>query len=162
MIGGISRIIPTQQKAIELSNLVQVLVNRFRRKPALSPALARLASDPVAMAQMLVLFRVVLLDGVILQEELNGFERVCRDQFGIGAEDLTAMHALLDSPEGRAIEAGKTELLQMLGREERRQLLSAMITIAGGESAMNEETQRLIGNTADLLGIDPDIEGILP
>ncbi|PWV98980.1 putative tellurite resistance protein B-like protein [Hoeflea marina] len=151
-----------QQEATELSNLVKVLAERFRRKPVRSPAIERLAGDPVAMAQMLLLFRVVLLDGVVRQEELNGFERVCRDRFDIGAEDLAAMHALLDSPEGRAVEAEKFELLRMLGRAERRQLLAAMISIAGGESAMNEDTQRLIGNTADLLGIDPDIEGISP
>ena len=48
-----------------------------------NPAVKRIAANPVVAAELLLLFRMILADGVIDKAEMEMFKRICRLHFGI-------------------------------------------------------------------------------
>lgn len=131
-------------------------IARFlKRKPQFSGALGELAEDPVALAEILVLFRMVLADGIVQPSQLTAFERICERHFGISPRDMPELHALLDSPKARSYEAEAFTLLGQLDMEARTTLLEDMIRIARANINRDERDDRLIRRTAGLLGLEP-------
>lgn len=127
----------------------------FERNPQTSGALAELSDDPVALAEILVLFRMVLADGIVQPSQLRAFERICEQHFGISPEDMPELHALLDSPKARACEADAFTLIGQLDTEARTTLLDDMMRIANANALMDERDDKMIRRTAGLLGLSP-------
>ena len=121
--------------------------------PQASGVLGQLANNPVALAEILVLFRVVLADGIVQPSQLRAFERICAEHFGISPQDMPELHALLDSPKARACEAEAFTLLRQLDTEARTTLLDGMMRIANATGTLDERDDRLIRRTASLLGL---------
>ena len=117
-------------------------------------AVRRLADDPVGLAQILLLFRVVLADGQVAEPELAAFKKICEREFGVSAQELPALHALLESPKGLMAETQMFFLLKRLDYRERNRLLgmmSEMYTSGTGDPA---KAVRLVAMTAKLLQQD--------
>ncbi|MCY0095893.1 TerB family tellurite resistance protein [Hoeflea ulvae] len=126
----------------------------FEPKPEWTGALGKLAENPVALAEVLVLFRMVLADGVVHPSQLTAFERICERQFGISPRDMPELHALLDSPRARLVDAEAFTLLSQLDTEARTALLDDMMRIARAHSDVGTGEDRLIRRTAGLLGLE--------
>lgn len=127
----------------------------FEPKPQLPGALGQVAEDPVVLAEILVLFRVVLADGVVQPSQLTAFERICEQHFGINRRDMPELHALLDSPKARSCDATAFALLGRLDTKARTTLLEEMMQIARASSNRAECDRKLIRRMADLLGLEP-------
>ena len=130
------------------------IAQMFERNPRISGALADISEDPVALAEILVLFRMVLADGIVQPSQLRAFERLCNEHFGIDPADMPELHALLDSPKARACEADAFILLRQLDTEARTTLLDGMMRIANANGTRDALDERLIRRTANLLGLD--------
>lgn len=135
-------------------SLFAAIARRFEPKPEWTGALAQLAGNPVALAEVLVLFRMVLADGVVQPSQLTAFERICERQFGISPRDMPDLHALLDSPRARLIDAEAFSLLSQLDTGARTALLDHMMRIARAHSNVGEREDRFIRRTASLLGLE--------
>lgn len=135
-------------------SLFAAIARMFDRKPEWTGALAQLAGNPVALAEVLVLFRMVLADGVVHPSQLTAFERICERQFGISPRDMPELHALLDSPRARLVDAEAFTLLGQLDTEARTSLLDDMMRIARAHSDVGAGEDRLIRRTASLLGLE--------
>ena len=131
------------------------IARMFGCKPQWPGALGQLSEDPVALAEVLVLFRMVLADGVVHPSQLTAFERICERQFGISPRDMPELHALLDSPQARSTEAQAFQLLSQLDTEARTALLDDMMRIARANSNRDAHEDKLIRRTASLLGLEP-------
>lgn len=129
------------------------IARMFERNPHFSGPLAELSEDKVALAEILVLFRMVLADGIVQPSQLRAFERICGEHFGISPQDMPELHALLDSPKARACEAEAFTLLRQLDTEARTTLLDGMMRIANASGTRDERDDRLIRRTAGLLGL---------
>ncbi|MBC7281241.1 TerB family tellurite resistance protein [Hoeflea sp.] len=125
----------------------------FERNPQISGALADISEDPVALAEILVLFRMVLADGIVQPSQLRAFERICAEHFGIAPADMPELHTLLDSPKARACEAEAFTLLRQLDTEARTTLLDGMMRIANANGTRDAHDEKLIRRTASLLGL---------
>ena len=130
------------------------IAQMFERNPRISGALADISEDPVALAEILVLFRMVLADGIVQPSQLRAFERICEEHFGIDPADMPELHALLDSPKARACEAEAFTLLRQLDTEARTTLLDGMMRIANANGTRDVRDEQLIRRTASLLGLD--------
>ena len=130
------------------------IARMFEREPEWTGALGLLANNPVALAEVLVLFRMVLADGIVHASQLTAFERICERQFGISPRDMPELHALLESPRVRLIGADTFKLLRQLDTEARTALLDDMMRIARAHSNMGADEDRLIRRTASLLGLE--------
>ena len=148
--------------AFAVKGILASIAQLFEREQQLPGALGRLSEDPVALAEILLLFRMVLADGVVQPSQLTAFERICEQNFGINRRHIPDLHALLDSPKARSCDAKAFTLLGQLDTEARTTLLEDMMRIARASAVRNDGDERLIRRTADLLGLElaaGDIEG---
>lgn len=135
--------------------LLDRMVQAVSGKQPWPPALQRLSEDQVALAKVMVMFRVVLADGVVRPTQLAAFTQLCAQRFGIEPRDIQQLHALLESPVGRDSEAEASALIRQLDSAARTALLDDMIHIARANSEPDAGEDKLIRRTADLLGLEP-------
>ena len=114
-----------------------------------------MSRNPAAIAEVLILFRVVLADGVVHPSQMTAFERICELHFRISAQDMPELHALLDSPQAQSCEEEAFMLLTQLDTDERTALLDDMMRIARANSILDVGEARLISRIALLLGLEP-------
>lgn len=138
------------------TGVLQYLAQMFSREPHWRGAVGELAADPVALAEVLLLFRMVLADGVVRPSQLSAFEQICQKQFGLKTRDMEQLHALLDSPQGQNSEAEAFSLIRQLDTNKRSALLGEMMQIARANAEFDASEEKLIRRMADLLGLDPD------
>ena len=143
-----------------MKGLLASISQLFEREQHLPGALGRLSEDPVALAEILLLFRMVLADGVVHASQLTAFERICEQHFGINRSDMDELHKLLESPKARSCDAKAFTLIGQLDTEARTALLGDMMRIARASTVRNDSEDRLIRRTADLLGLEPEAGGI--
>lgn len=137
-----------------VKGILASIAQLFEREQQLPGALGRLSEDPVALAEILLLFRMVLADGIVQPSQLTAFERICEQNFGVNRRDMPDLHALLDSPKARSCDAKAFTLLGQLGTEARTTLLEDMMQIARAGTVRNDGDDRLIKRTAGLLGLE--------
>ena len=133
--------------------LIRRIAEIFGARPGRPPAIEKIAASPVLMAEVLVLFRVVLADGMVRESELDAFQRICEGHFGIAPEDMPALHDLLETDAGRNAEAHAISHLQALDYEERTLLLDEMMQIARSDAEVHRRERRLIERMSRLLGL---------
>lgn len=131
------------------------IARMFERAPEWPGALQQLSENPSAMAEVLVLFRMVLAGGVVHSSQLTAFERICKQHFSINPRDMPDLHLLLDSPQAQSCDAKAFMLLSQLDTDERRALLDDMMRIARANSIVDAGEDRLIRQIAVLLGLEP-------
>jgi uncharacterized tellurite resistance protein B-like protein len=120
-----------------------------------SGAVAEIADEPLALAEVLLLFRIVLADGVVHPSQLSAFERVCQRQFGVKTDEMDQLHALLDSRQGQLSDPETFALVRSLDTAERRVLLGNMVRIAHANAELAASEEKLLLRMAGLLGLDP-------
>lgn len=137
------------------TSVLHYIAQMFSREPHWHGALGELAADPVALAEVLLLFRMVLADGVIRPSQLCAFEQICQQQFGLKTEDMEQLHSLLDSPQGQSSSAEAFLLIRQLDTDKRSALLGEMMRIARANAEFDASEEKLIRRMADLLELEP-------
>lgn len=115
----------------------------------------KVAGDPVLSAELLLLFRMILADGVVKDSEMHTFRRICRESFGIADESFDAVIEYLNDFGYETNAAQAIVLFRDLDIDRRRALARHMADIAKADSDLAENEVRLLRRTLDLLGISP-------
>jgi uncharacterized tellurite resistance protein B-like protein len=136
--------------------LVGTLPEILWRKAVVSRGLRKLSDDPSAMAQILLLFRLVLVDGIVGERELEAFETICAREFGIQPHELPSLHDLLESPKGQAVETQLFFLLRKLDGPARCRMMEFMQELADACEDDTDQAIRLVSMTARLLAPEPE------
>lgn len=113
-----------------LRNLGVALTHRRRR----NRLARRLDPKPQIVAQMLLLFRTILADGIVREKEMNVFSDICGRQFGVLSEEMTALHSYLERWQRRDDAEAHIASLSQLPTEQRRRLVDLMMEIASAPS----------------------------
>ena len=119
------------------------------------PGVRKVAGDPVLSAELLLLFRMILADGVVTDTEMAVFRRICHDAFGIANESVDGVIGYLNDFGYETNGAQAIEMFRELDIDRRRQLARHMADIAKADSQLAENEVRLLRRTMDLLGISP-------
>lgn len=119
------------------------------------PGVRKVADDPVLLAELLLLFRMILADGTVSESELQTFRRICRDSFGIGEESIDSVIEYLQEYGYETSGTQAIAVFQDLSLERRRLLAQHMAEIAKADSSLAEREVRLLRRTLDLLGLSP-------
>jgi uncharacterized tellurite resistance protein B-like protein len=119
------------------------------------PGVRKVADDPVLSAELLLLFRMILADGVVQDSEMEMFRRICRDGFGIGDESFDGVVEYLNDFGYETNGAQAIEMFRELDPERRKLLARHMAAIAKADSQLAENEVRLLRRTMELLGISP-------
>jgi uncharacterized tellurite resistance protein B-like protein len=115
----------------------------------------KVADDPVLSAELLLLFRMILADGQVTDNEMAVFRRICRDTFGIGEDSIEGVVEYLNDFGYETSGAQAIEMFRELDVERRKLLARNMAEIAKADSQLAENEVRLLRRTLDLLGISP-------
>ena len=119
------------------------------------PGVRRVADDPVLSSELLLLFRMILADGVIDDEEMDTLRRICRDSFGIPE---SSMDAVIDYLNEYGYETNGEQALDVfldLPVERRRELARHMAEIAKSDSQLAEGEVRLLKRSLQVLNLQP-------
>lgn len=119
------------------------------------PGVRKVADDPALAAELLLLFRMILADGVISDREMETFRRICRDSFGIGDESIDAVIEFLNDFGYETSGAQAISLFQELDLPRRKELAQHMADIAKADSHLADREVRLLRRTLELLGLSP-------
>lgn len=134
--------------------MLDSILARVRMMVEGDPGIRKVADDQVLSAELLLLFRMILADGKVDEQEMATFRRICRDSFGIEEESMDGVVEYLND---FGYETSGTQAIAMF-REldiERRKLLARhMADIAKADTQLAEQEVRLLKRTLDLLEVD--------
>lgn len=119
------------------------------------PGVRKVAGDPVLSAELLLLFRMILADGVVKDAEMVTFRRICNEAFGIGRDSMDGVIEYLNDFGYETNGAQAIEMFRELGIDRRRQLARHMAEIAKADEDLAENEVRLLRRTMELLGVSP-------
>ena len=119
------------------------------------PGVRKVAGDPILSAELLLLFRMILVDGVVKDSEMVTFRRICNESFGIGRDSMDGVIEYLNDFGYETNGAQAIEMFRELDISRRRQLARHMAEIAKADNELAENEVRLLRRTLELLGISP-------
>jgi uncharacterized tellurite resistance protein B-like protein len=113
----------------------------------------KVADDPALTAELLLLFRVMLADGRVQDEEQAAFERICQTAFGIEADDISKVTDYLRE---FGYETSGHQAIHMFAEatpERRAALIEHMRDIAAADAEFLPSERVLIDKVAEMLGV---------
>ncbi len=119
------------------------------------PGVRKVAGSPIVSAELLLLFRMILADGVVKDTEMKVFRRICNESFGIGRDSMDGVIEYLNDFGYETNGAQAIEMFRELDIDRRRQLAQHMAEIAKADEDLAENEVRLLRRTLELLGISP-------
>lgn len=119
------------------------------------PGVRKVADDPVLSAELLLLFRMILADGVASESEMAVFRRICTEAFGIAEGSVDAVVEYLNEFGYETNGSQAVAMFHDLDIERRKQLARHMADIAKADAHLAENEVKLLRRTLDLLGISP-------
>ncbi|MCA0278290.1 MAG: TerB family tellurite resistance protein [Proteobacteria bacterium] len=115
----------------------------------------RVAEDPVLSAELLLLFRMILADGVASESEMAVFRRICTQSFGIAEGSIDAVIEYLNDFGYETNGSQAIAMFQDLDVERRKLLARHMADLAKADKHLAENEVKLLRRTMDLLDISP-------
>ena len=112
------------------------------------------ANDPALTSELLLLFRVMLADGMVRGEELDTFKHICREAFGLDPEAMEGVYQYLQDYAYDTDAEQMAAMFSELSVDRRKRLLDHMIAIAEADHRIDENEMRLLERTSDMLGFD--------
>lgn len=112
------------------------------------------ANDPALTSELLLLFRVMLADGMVQGEELDAFKRICEDAFGLDPHSMEGVYRYLQDYGYDTNAEQMTAVFAELSLDRRKMLLDHMIAIAEADQQIDANEMRLLQRTSDMLGFD--------
>ena len=119
------------------------------------PGIKLVAEDPVLSAELLLLFRMILADGVVKEEEMDVFRRICTTAFGIPDESIDGVIEYLNDFGYETNGGQAVAMFAEMDVDRRKELARHMAEIARADSNLAENEVKLLRRTLDLLGISP-------
>lgn len=119
------------------------------------PGVRKVADDPSLSAELLLLFRMILADGVVDEKELATFRRICRDSFDIDEDSIDGVVEYLNEFGYETSGAQALSLFRDVDIDRRKLLAQHMAEIAKADSNLAEKEVQLLRRTLDLLGLSP-------
>lgn len=116
----------------------------------------KVADDPLLTAELLLLFRMILADGRIAEEELVLFRRICAESFGIPEQDLPKVIEYLQDFGYETTGRQAIEIFQGMARERRVALMRHMIAIAKADDELSAQEVKLAKRLAAMLNLTDD------
>jgi uncharacterized tellurite resistance protein B-like protein len=140
----------TQESAMA-DSIVTKLKNFFSG----NASVRKVAGDPTLTAELLLLFRVMLADGKLQDEEMAAFRNICESAFGIGPEDIGLVTEYLQDFGYEMTGKQAMDIFAEVPTERRDALVAHMQTIAESDAQFLPQEKVLIDKVAALLLAKP-------
>ncbi|NJR14155.1 MAG: hypothetical protein HC779_08415 [Phyllobacteriaceae bacterium] len=124
-----------------------------------NPSVRKVADDPALTAELMLLFRVMLADGRMAQEEMAAFRRICATAFGIAEGDIDKVTAYLEDIGYETTARQALSVFDSVPAERRAALVAHMREIAEADQEFLPEERALISTVAEMLGVPNQARG---
>jgi len=131
------------------------LLARLRELVEGNTAVTKVANDPAAMAELLLLFRMILADGKAQEREMAVLRRICSDALGIAGDDLEQVLQYVQDFGYETTSAQAIAVFREMPRERRIMLARHMADISKADAELNHHEVRLLARVVDMLQISP-------
>lgn len=129
------------------------LLARIRSVFEGDPGIRLVAEDPVLTAELLLLFRMILADGVVKEEEMDAFRRICTSAFGIPDGSVDSVIDYLNEV-GYETNGGQAlAMFKEMDAERRKVLARHMVEIARADTDLAENEVKLLRRSLELLDV---------
>jgi uncharacterized tellurite resistance protein B-like protein len=118
-----------------------------------NPAVRKVANDPALTAELMLLFRVMLVDGRMRDEEMAAFNRICENAFAIAPQDIGKVTEFLQDIGYETTARQALSAFDGVSMERRAALIAHMRDIANADDVLTEDERALIAKVAELLGV---------
>lgn len=118
-------------------------------------AVRKIVQDPATSAEILLLMRLVLADGVAEGTELEALKRICGDVFGLHGGDFDEVMTYLENYGYETSGPQAAAMFAELPEDRRKRLLQHMIIIAKADRTIDKREVQLIARAGQILGLDP-------
>lgn len=135
--------------------MAQGLLAKIRAVFEGDPGVRKVADDPVLVAELVLLFRMMLTDGKVSDTEMEVLRRICRVSFGIPDESMQAVIGYLHDYSYETTGGQALAMFRDLDIERRRLLARHMAEIAKADASLSKDEVRLLRRLIDLLGLEP-------
>ena len=130
-----------------------LILDQFKKWFEQDKGMRKVADDPQLTAELILLVRMMFADGVLKQEELANFRRICNIAFGIPVEEVPKVVKYLQEYGYETTVEDASAMFHEMGIERKRSLLLHMLSIAKSDSELHEDEQEIIRRTATILGV---------
>jgi uncharacterized tellurite resistance protein B-like protein len=118
------------------------------------PGVRKVADDPVLLAELLLLFRMILADGAVSESEMAAFRRICGEAFEISDDSIDSVVEYLNEFGYETTGAQALAMFRELDFDRRKQLARHMVDIAKADAQLAETEIRMLKRTLELLNVD--------
>ena len=120
------------------------------------------AEDPATIAELLMLFRMILVDGEERPAGMEALQRICREEFGVGPDTFPALMAVVERMGRTANTLQNVAVYRAFERNRRVALARRMIAIAHADDALKSRQDRFLVRLLDILDLErADLAGEL-
>jgi uncharacterized tellurite resistance protein B-like protein len=127
---------------------------RIKDMIAREKAVRLVAEDPVLTAELILLFRVILADGVASESELAMFRQICSSAFGIPSDAIEEIGEYLSEISYETTSQQAASVFADMTPERRKLLVEHMVQIAEADHRTTRNELQLIEAVASKLGFE--------
>lgn len=111
------------------------------------------AEDPAMVAELLMLFRMILADGEVRAAELATLRRICSEAFDVSEASFPALMDFVERM-GGASELQAVRVFRGFDYPRRVALARRMAAIAQADAVLNRHEERLLVRVLDILDLE--------
>lgn len=135
--------------------MAQGLLAKLRELIQGNASVRKVANDPALMAELLLLFRMVLADGEVRERELRAIRRIAAENFGIEGDDLEQVLRHLQAFGYEITPVQAIAVFREFSRERRLLLAQHMAELAKADEELSHYEVRLLARVVEMLDLDP-------
>jgi len=114
----------------------------------------RVAEDIQLTSELILLVRMIYVDGEMKPEELDNFKRICKIAFDIEEDDVPRVVKYLQEFGYETTADDAANMFKSMDVERKRGLLLHLLSVAKADNVLHENEVQMIRNVATLLGVD--------
>ncbi|MEX0956158.1 MAG: TerB family tellurite resistance protein [Rhizobiaceae bacterium] len=133
----------------------QRLLTALRELFGGNASVRKVADDPALMAELLLLFRMVLADGAVHERELEAIRRIAASNFGIEGDDLEQVLSHLQAFGYEITPVQAIAVFREFDMERRLLLAQHMAELAKADEELSHYEVRLLARVVEMLDLDP-------
>lgn len=130
-----------------------LILDQIKDWVAKDNSVKRVAEDIQLTSELILLVRMIYVDGQMKPEELENFKRICKIAFDIDEEDVPRVVKYLQEFGYETTAEDAANMFKGMDVERKRTLLLHLLSVAKADNILHENEVQMIKNVANLLGV---------
>lgn len=130
------------------------IVDQIKRWVDKDKSVKRVAEDIQLTSELILLVRMIYVDGEMKPAELDNFKRICKIAFDIDEENVPNVIKYLQEFGYETTAGDAANMFKNMDIDRKRSLLLHLLSVAKADNVLHETEITMIRNVANVLGVD--------